>query len=281
LNFATKEDEYAYISTDLTPAYNSSFYDKNNEGGKITKAVRQLLYLPEEDHIIVYDQVVSTKAEYQKKWLLHTINKPKVKGLTILKGDVDNGIMESNANKAIVNNEHGFLRVKAIYPEFSVLRLVGGEDYQYYVETDADDAIFDGVNFKDGSSTREWHDVGQWRIEVQPKIPAKEDRFLIVMSPSLNAQRYDRVEKLEINDNNVVGVTTTDSVIIFAPAVGSQTIDFYLKDSKKRLLVVGLSVFKTVTIELNALSTRQLPINNGVAYYNSVTPLQGKISIKW
>jgi len=281
LNFSEQENHYAYISADLTPAYNNSSYDENNSGGKISKAVRQLLYLPKEDHLIVYDEVISTKAKYQKKWLLHTVNKPKAEGLTVLKGQLNNGILETDSNQAVVENGRSFMTVKTIYPEAAVMRLIGGKDYQYYVETDADDSVLDGQNFKQGASTGKWHDIGMWRIEVQPKLKAKKDRFLVVLSPSIGLPKPDRVEKVEINDDDVSAVTTEKSVIVFAPSFGSKKIDFFIKESKEKLMVVGLSIFKKVTIKQNGVLVASASVDRGVAYYDAVLPLQGNISIEW
>lgn len=281
LNFGTKANDYAYISADLAPAYNKLEYDENSDGGKIIKAVRQLLYLPKEDHIIIYDNVRATQSSYQKKWLLHTVNKPKVNGLTILKGDSNNGILESKSNQAVVSNGRGFLRVKAVYPENLVMRLVGGKDYQYYVETDGDDTVLDGINFAEGSSDKSWHDVGMWRIEIQPETKAESDRFLIVMSPSLDYRRYDQVKKLDLDNKDIVGITTENSVIIFAPSVGSYKVNLTLTERKKQIMVIGLSVFKKVTIQQDGHNISQELVNNGVVYYDSVLPLQGKISVKW
>lgn len=281
LNFGEKENEYTYISSNLTPAYNNSQYDENNDGGKVSEAIRQLLYLPVEDHVIVFDRVTTSDPEYQKKWLLHTVNKPKVEALTVLKGNIDNGILESHSDKAIVENGRGFLTVKTVYPEQSIMRLVGGKDYQYYVETDADDRVLDGINYKQGSSINKWHDVGMWRIEVQPKILAKHDRFLIVMSPSLDEQRHDFIEKISVQQKNIIGVTTENSVIIFAPEFGSNEADFTISHPKQKLLIVGLSIFNTVKLLQNGKTMGHTDVKNGVAFYQSDESFQGKIKLQW
>jgi len=120
-----------------------------------------------------------------------------------------------------------------------------------------------------------------WRIEVQPKLKAKKDRFLVVLSPSIGLPKPDRVEKVEINDDDVSAVTTEKSVIVFAPSFGSKKIDFFIKESKEKLMVVGLSIFKKVTIKQNGVLVASASVDRGVAYYDAVLPLQGNISIEW
>ncbi len=282
IDFASnKKDGYAYISANLTPSYNSTQYDENNDSGKVSEVVRRVLYLSQEDHLIVYDKVVSTSSNYQKKWLLHSVRRPQIDGLTVLKGQADNGILESYSDEAIVRNGRGILNVKVLLPKQAKLHLVGGQDYQYYIETDSDDSVLNGTNFNHGASTALWHDVGFWRIEIMPTIPAKETQFLVIMSPSLDYQRSDKVEIINVTQTEAVGVMTEQLVVIFAPDFGSRSVDFNLTKPRYKLLIIGLSVFKSVDIRQNGRLIGQVSINNSVANYQANEPLLGKISIKW
>ena len=97
--------------------------------------------------MLVYDRIVATSADYQKKWLLHTINKPEAGETKVLKGEADNGILEAAGKDLVVTNKKGVMNVQALLPEKSRWLLIGGEDYRFYVETDGDQADgFDGEN---------------------------------------------------------------------------------------------------------------------------------------
>ncbi|MCD6405518.1 MAG: heparinase II/III family protein [Planctomycetes bacterium] len=61
---------YTYIASDATPCYSPE---------KCSLATRQFVFLPP-DHFVVYDRVVSTDADYPKRWLLHTAREPLIEG---------------------------------------------------------------------------------------------------------------------------------------------------------------------------------------------------------
>ena len=150
LAFDNSHDNFVYISSDLTGAYNNTKYDENGEGGKVSSITRSLVYLYNEDLLIDYDQVNATNGSYTKKWLLHSWAKPQSPNETILVGDEYNGILETK--DATVGFEHngGTLQVTKLFPEDGVIRKIGGPDYRYYVEVDGDDSDLDGKNMSEG-----------------------------------------------------------------------------------------------------------------------------------
>ncbi len=281
LNFAAQPDEYAYISADITAAYNSVRYDENGDGGKASQVIRQFLFLPDEKRLAVFDQVVSTDETFLKKWLLHTVKRPEIQGLKVLKGRFDNGILTSDARTALVQNKGGSMRVDVLYPRQAVMRLVGGADYQYYVEVDGDDAILDGVNFNQGASDQPWFDVGFWRLEILPEIARKKDRFLVVLSLSDNQKKIAGIQKPGIGDAKNVGFLSHQSIVVFAPAYGGGNMTIELTEPKYRLIVAGLSIFKQVAVLQNGVKVAQLSVKNGVAMQRSKQGLTGKIQLQW
>ncbi|MGB0766049.1 MAG: hypothetical protein ACPGPG_12585, partial [Luminiphilus sp.] len=69
---------YAHVLMDLTGAYDNSRFDSQGGKGRVYRVRRGLLYLLEEDRLVVHDQVDAVAPEYTKKWLLHTMSKPVV-----------------------------------------------------------------------------------------------------------------------------------------------------------------------------------------------------------
>ncbi len=214
-HYQSVDGEYVYISSDLTKAYNTPNHDEGGRGGKVREVKRDLLYLANEDRVVIHDRIVSTDASYTKKWLLHSVNQPQVKNAQVLKGELSNGISETLEATAHIHNGPGHLRVDRIYPESAKLRLVGGPDYQFYVESDGDDSVLDGENFSAGAALDPWFDVGMWRIEIQPSTPRIEDEFLIALSPSLDKPRNDPPKQLLINGVDAKGIETEQSIVVF------------------------------------------------------------------
>ncbi len=236
--FEHKPGHFTYLTADLTSAYNTPTHDEGGDGGKVSAVQRQLLYLNKEDSLIIYDQITSTDPTYKKKWLLHTVNKPTVDNLNILKGSINNGILESTSNQATIRNGRGILSVQRILPADGIIRLVGGDDFQYYVETDSDDEILDGKNFSEGASSKPWFDIGKWRIEIQPKAARLEDKFLVVMTAQLDSPTLVQAKQLEVISGDASGVVTDQSATLFVNFTSSPSVKFHISSGAKVLRII-------------------------------------------
>jgi len=187
--FDNVDGDYSYVASNITRAYNSTLYDSQGQGGKVSLVTRQMLYLADQDVLIVFDRVNSTHPAYKKKWLLHTPNKFVGGAETLAAGsNFYNGIMEVDGDTIsgdtmTMTNGSGKLFLQVLAPADYTVNKVGGTNWRYYVETDGDDSDgYDGAN-QDGYAERSWHDYGNWRIEISPKDPANFDTFLNVLTP--------------------------------------------------------------------------------------------------
>ena len=239
LAFRRRDGAFAYVASDLTRAYDTPEYDAGGSGGKVTSVTRQLLYLEDDDVLLVYDDVTATDPAYTKKWLLHTVEKPAVADARVLKGAADNGILESRADRAVVTNGRGRLTVRRLLPADAVMRLVGGRDYQFYVEADGDDSDLDGVNEVEGATFSPWFDVGLWRIEIQPGAPRKRDRFLVALAPSLGTAREGAAEPVATSAG--AAVASAGSVVLFVDAEGPAKATLTWPNARRTLYVAGLA----------------------------------------
>ena len=187
--FANVDNHYSYVASDLTRAYNSTLYDSEGQGGKVSNVTRQLMYLEDADILVVFDRVTSTNPAYKKKWLLHTPNKFVGGSEVVARGSADNGIVVVDGasiagNTMTMTNGGGKLFLQMLTPRRYTVNKVGGPDYRYYVEDDGNDADgYDGTNHNGGYTEQAWNDYGNWRIEVSPKDPSMFDTFLGVLSP--------------------------------------------------------------------------------------------------
>ena len=247
-SFEYRNDRFVYISSDLTKAYNTPERDEGGRGGKVREVRRRMVYLFNEDRLIVNDRIVSTDASYMKKWLLHTVNKPKLNDERVLKGTRRNGISESTAAVATIRNGDGYLRVDRLYPQDAVIRLVGGPDYQFYVESDGDDSDLDGDNFSDGAALSPWFDIGMWRMEIQPGTPRLKDEFLVVLSPGVNGSELNDVHTVKLSGAEAKGVIAGQEMVVFLVDDKRGRLEIPSVMEAKRLLVVGMPPLMEVRI---------------------------------
>lgn len=274
-------DLYHYIAADLTPAYNSTFYDENGEDGKVSRVVRSLLYLVDTDQLIIHDKVVSTDVGYVKKWLLHTINRPLLENTQLLAGTESNGILESRSSRLLMANGEGRLRVDTIYPEHPVIRLIGGPDYQYYVETDGDDAELDGKNMIEGVNRRPWFEEALWRVEIQPDTQNLEDHFLTVLSPSLGQFRDPGSAPLQTNHDAIHATRSAGNLVLFLDGGNVDSVTLEQQAGDKVIYLVGTAAGKKISIEGNDFKVIHHASSAGIA----VIPLEksgiGTIRLTW
>lgn len=261
LHYEHRAGDYTYIAADLSAAY----------GPSVRQIVRRLVYLPQEDRLLIADKVSANAPEYLKKWLLHTATRPQIDGLQVLKGDAENGILESSAASAQVQNGRGWLTVERLYPENAVMRLVGGPDYRYYVETDADETALDGSNFSAGASDAAWFDQGHWRIEIQPQTARLEDEFLVVLTPALDAPRPAVATALTVDGPGRGVLTDTATLFISDPDAGQVAVTL---PQAATVRVVGLPPQATLIVG----SAETAASAAGVA----VLPLSaGPVTLRW
>ncbi|MGD8939790.1 MAG: hypothetical protein PVJ72_10450, partial [Gammaproteobacteria bacterium] len=281
--FEYKNSDFAYVAADLTRAYNSTVYDDNSEGGKVKSVKRELVYLFDEDRLIVHDTIESTNKAYIKKWLLHSVSKPQVDDLTVLKGTIDNGIMQSHATKAVISNQKGHLTVQCIYPADAVIRMVGGKDYQYYVEVDGDERDLDGKNFSEGAISKPWFDIGMWRIEIQSEASSSNSEFLVSLAPGLNEVRRDDLQKL-IVQGKAKAVASRDSIVLFTDNNTNGAVNFTMPDRQKNIYIVGMRENIPITISINKIPQDKIYSHKGITKYELAkieAKERRKIDISW
>lgn len=144
---------FDYVRADTTRSYNSTLITSDRHSPKVSHVTRDILFLRPDELIVMYDRVVSTKAEYPKRWLLHSVYRPEHEGVETfsglvpysvhipgkpygvsLRGTLRGGISEV-MNAGIVTFKgwnfgpsDGRLLVRTLLPAHSVTRVVGGGD---------------------------------------------------------------------------------------------------------------------------------------------------------
>jgi heparinase II/III-like protein len=146
--------DFVYVRGDGTKAYSAR---------KLSSFVRELLFLSPR-LVVVFDRVVSTRADFKKTWLLHTVDEPQVAA--------DGSWFEVTEGK-------GRLVGIPLWPRPARLRKIGGPGQEFLVA---------GTRYRAGlestlnpAALHYGENPGAWRIEESPATPQTEDYFLNVM----------------------------------------------------------------------------------------------------
>ncbi len=153
------ESRYGYLRVDLGKAY----------GDRVTHYDRQFVYLPGPDFLVVYDRVSAASPDFRKRWLLHFQERPKVDGEAPRTG------VQSFAGARLtsVRRYDGALLVRTLLPAERTVTTIGGPGYEFF-------NAFTGRNYPVSTPAvaADIREAGNWRIEVAPQRPAKDDEFL-------------------------------------------------------------------------------------------------------
>lgn len=146
---------FSHLAGDLTGAYSK----------KIERFIRSFVFLNLEDAthpaaLLVYDRVRSAKPSFKKTWLLHCPDQPTL----------------AEAAFSVHGTWGGRMEASVLLPARGDSRLetIGGPGREFTVN---------GVNIAPDSNKKggsEYEEFG-WRIELSPKTPRNDDRFLVAM----------------------------------------------------------------------------------------------------
>lgn len=150
-------ENYVYVVSDATKCYHED---------KADLVIREFIWFAP-DLFLVFDRMVSDKAEYEKRWLYHTSEEPS------LRGDFEFA-EKSQGGKSIC---------RTLYPTDARIEKIGGPGKQFW--SDGRNWALPELTPEDyGYANRgavppnNWPLVGQWRIEVKPSQPSKTDYFM-------------------------------------------------------------------------------------------------------
>jgi hypothetical protein len=195
---------FTYVAGDATPCYSSE---------KCELALRQFVFIPP-DHFVVFDRVTSTNPSYKKTWLLHTAREPEVDGMMFR-----------------AEQEQGSIRCQAMFPEDAILTKIGGPGKQFWADGRNWQLPEELWRFGERVQRGFWTDapedgspetaelLGQWRMEVSPGQPRREDLFLHLIQVGDLSMSAGVPAEL-IRENGSVGVVfrfgDSETTVLFA-----------------------------------------------------------------
>jgi para-nitrobenzyl esterase len=180
--------EYSYVAGDLTRAYSA----------KVTRVTRSMAAFNMGNAtypaaLVVFDRVRSSLPEFKKTWLLHSIQEPEVRGRAI----------------QIVRDHDGYsgrLFVDSLLPAEADVIKVGGPGKEFWV---------DGLGRNFSESKTGFSEPGAWRIEVSPRVPANDDRFLHVLTVA-DATTHEAPPVRRITGQDMIGAQVLDRAVLFS-----------------------------------------------------------------
>lgn len=182
---------FSYLKGDITPSYSAH---------KLNQYTRSMVFMDmfEKDYpavMVVFDRVDATKDSYKKTWLLHGAEEPTIEGNITTYAATKEGF-----NGKLVN--------KTMYPKETVITKIGG---------DGKDGMVNGVNYPrpEKSAANEYF-TGNWRVEVSPANPAKEDLFLNSMYVTDADGNLPELKQDCVETDKMVGVSVKDRLVMFA-----------------------------------------------------------------
>jgi hypothetical protein len=186
---------------DITPAYTNDLSGKgtfSHRTRRVERAWRFFAYDTLDDYVVVYDDVRSTRAEFQKRWLLHSIFEPRI---------ADRSFVVRVPPQPSLRREGGELEGHVLLPRRPQLHALGGRGLEFFVDGrnfDENGKLWDHLKNRQNDPFRP--EPGSWRIELSPENASHDDQFLVVLVPgSYGMPRSHEVRLIE--DRGWVGVS--------------------------------------------------------------------------
>ncbi len=229
---------YVYARGDATRAYQPS---------KVSRFVRELLWLPKSDVLFVLDRVGSRDPSYKKVWLLHGVEEPQVvdaSGATpqpVGQG----GTLHRDAPLVTFTDGEGRLRVHPLLPREREVVVRGGSGFEFWTPGDERGGAWgSGKNWpldppeggplpSDAYLKKMWLTFwggdmerlspsnrravvpGGWRVEISPSAPAADDVFLNALEIGDQGSQPRRLE--EVEGHRLAGaVLEGDAAVLFS-----------------------------------------------------------------
>ncbi len=261
--------QYSYISGDIAPAYSED----------VEEAVRSMIFMPREDEnhpaaFVVFDRIETDKAGVNKKFLLHTINRPDINGnVSTITSDTD------GYNGKLVN--------QTLLPADAQIERIGGEGKRYWINgtdhlpmKDSKAGPYETSNGVSYSAPqldekRAATELGWGRIEISTQSENKVDYFLNVMYVS-NADEQDKtVQTAElIETDTFVGAKILDRVAMFNREKDrtSDDVKFTVNGNETALKVnvAGLDAGTwAIKVNGNDIGTQVASEDGGIIYFTA------------
>jgi len=168
--------DFTYVVGDATRSYSAE---------KIKEFTRAFLYL-RPNIFVIFDRVESAKADFVKRWLLHSAYEPELK--------------EAEAQ---ISTGKAKLGIWTIFPRNPQLKKIGGPGREFEVN---------GRNYPP-EKEYDANEAGRWRIEVTHKEKAMRQYFLHLLITQDSESDFDVSAKLIESDGKIgINIRTSQAI---------------------------------------------------------------------
>jgi heparin/heparan-sulfate lyase len=285
---------YHYACGDATRAYNPS---------KLERFTRELVYLPTQNVLVVFDRVRSTDPSYKKVWLLHGVSEPRVDAPGAGRNSGHGGTSFANASTFTYEDGGGRLRVHSLLPREREVTRRGGPGWEFWTPGDEfgggwgsgknwpQDPPEGGPLPEDPYLRKMWkafwgEDFNRllpsntravvpaaWRVEVSPVHPAREDLFLHVLEIGDKGDTHSRLVELADGNNLTGSAIEGGAIVLFATTDGPVTEgEVTIPDiDSNSLIITGLKPHAKYQLQMTGgRANWRGGLFNGVPQWNSV-----------
>ena len=212
---------------------------------------------------------MSKNASFRKTYLLHSIGKPVI----------NDRMVRIEASDGLDSAKTGRLHNQVILPADATIRAIGGieNDQEFYV---ADDGTGKPHNYREEFAAKfpeeaqvkaidrekgMFREIGAWRVEVSPKAPRLDDRFLNVLSVTDGDDEFLPVRTLYRGSDSFDSVLIEDNdgqestLVVIRRAERPFTTSVFAQTNCRRVLLIGFIPGQYCTINRggNALRVTQ------------------------
>ncbi len=207
---------FVYCKGDVTAAFTNH---KSGQGDyrartrRVRRWWRDFLYL-RPDLFVILDRVSAYNPRFAKRWLLHTINRPRIHGNRVVVERTESvrhryvwmrGLRHTVDKRRKRYRYDGRLEVVALLPEGASVRAVGGPGHEFDVGGKNYDLDRRDRPLK-VDPTQGPDEPGSWRIEITPPRPRADDLFLTLLATGLASRPRDhRVRRVAVEAGELVG----------------------------------------------------------------------------
>jgi hypothetical protein len=219
---------WSYVCGDATNAYNNPKYcdevDGKQNKPKIDLFTRSMVYLPEENNLIIFDRVDALDPSFRKVWLLHSVGRPNING-HLIRTEVPGHIEDFDGNTVEITWEHGVipppdpndpgrLFIRTFLPEDHTIRRIGGDGYEFWVDGKNRPVVKYKVCTQPGSNLP--IEAGRWRIELSPATKEKFDNFLnLIHICDTKTKEMPPARMVKADDDKMTGVQVGGWLVLF------------------------------------------------------------------
>ena len=240
-------------------------------------AQRAFVYLRspggDRDFFVVFDRVTSTDAAFEKRWLLHTIERPAIDG-RYTEGGVDGkgglnaaggtgGSVSLDASLVTVRENQGQLFCRTLLPERHRTVLRGGPN-EKGVPVEPDSYEYIDATGKQWSLDKKFmfttyiRECGNYRVEIIPQEARTDDLFLHVLHPAGQPQ-MPTASLVKSADGRMVGACVDGWCVVFARSGKIEGSSLTLPQPTRHLLIADLTPGGEHRVGLEANAVRLTP----------------------